>query len=344
MCMSGDSVGESAYSIKINTWNHLVKICYLADPKSAHCRAVDIDSAFVATNYEEAGNDDLNDENDDQALMRFEFLEILCRVAIMKYGMGEATHDAAEALEMMLSNDVIPGLPPECFMDPDLFRRERLYCKATAHVLEEHERLLQACYDFFKAADAVELMGMEHWLKFTDAAGLTSAVTRSSMREAKLIFGWSQMRVVNEIKNRHRVYSMTYIDFLEAVGRMADLISPPTKEELAAFFAPEGPTTDTPTWEYFQTVSVDEAELKCHESAEFGAAPTVPLHVKLAQICEVIQAQLMQKWDARTPTALVKQLDIMTVTVGGRKKAPARKASILNVFDIMRTGKDASSG
>eukprot|EP00854_Cymbomonas_tetramitiformis_P011956 gene11956-14124_t len=122
MCMSGDSVGESAYSIKINTWNHLVKICYLADPKSAHCRAVDIDSAFVATNYEEAGNDDLNDENDDQALMRFEFLEILCRVAIMKYGMGEATHDAAEALEMMLSNDVIPGLPPECFMDPDLFR------------------------------------------------------------------------------------------------------------------------------------------------------------------------------------------------------------------------------
>ena len=52
--------------------------------------------------------------------------------------------------------------------------------------------------------------------------------TGISKREAKLIFGWSQMVSSDEIKKRTKMISITFEDFLDALGRTADLLSPPT--------------------------------------------------------------------------------------------------------------------
>ena len=38
-------------------------------------------------------------------------------------------------------------------------------------------------------------------------------------REAKLIFAWSQMLVVDELKRRKRAVGLTFWDFVEAMAR-----------------------------------------------------------------------------------------------------------------------------
>ena len=51
-------------------------------------------------------------------------------------------------------------------------------------------------------------------------------------REAKLIFTQSQMLVTNELKHRKRAVGLMFFDFLEALARLADFISPPSMEKL----------------------------------------------------------------------------------------------------------------
>lgn len=54
---------------------------------------VEIDQAFVATNYNEHDQDD----NDDKSLVRYEFLEIIVRIAKTKFKDKGACNNNAEA-------------------------------------------------------------------------------------------------------------------------------------------------------------------------------------------------------------------------------------------------------
>ena len=60
--------------------------------------------------------------------------------------------------------------------------------------------------------------------------------TGVSLREGKLVYMFSQLCVVDEIKHRERLVSMTFFDFMEAVARMADLVSPVDDAALDDFF------------------------------------------------------------------------------------------------------------
>lgn len=50
--------------------------------------------------------------NIENAMMRYEFLEAIVRAGIAKYGKGIATDDVAEAVRMLLANNIAPNLPP----------------------------------------------------------------------------------------------------------------------------------------------------------------------------------------------------------------------------------------
>ena len=51
-------------------------------------------------------------------------------------------------------------------------------------------------------------------------------------RDMKLIFVWSQMLVIDELKVRKRAVGLKFFDFVEALARLADFISPPSLEVL----------------------------------------------------------------------------------------------------------------
>jgi len=58
--------------------------------------------------------------------------------------------------------------------------------------------------------------------------------TNPAPQDAILTFQWSRMFVVDEIKDFARLTSLTFIDFLEALGRTADMKSLPNLEDIQA--------------------------------------------------------------------------------------------------------------
>lgn len=66
-------------------------------------------------------------ENDDEALMRFEWLEALVRISIAKYIQDkQMTNDISEAVGLFCKEH-LHRLPPEATLDTNEFRRNRLY-------------------------------------------------------------------------------------------------------------------------------------------------------------------------------------------------------------------------
>jgi hypothetical protein len=64
-----------------------------------------IDRLFIAANVEIIAND----ENPDKELCRFEFFEILLRIAVAKYKDTSICASPSEALEKLLKENVFPN-------------------------------------------------------------------------------------------------------------------------------------------------------------------------------------------------------------------------------------------
>jgi hypothetical protein len=84
-----------------------------------------------ATNYEEDPDSDLGQANDELALMRFELLEALTRVGILKFGKDLGIFDISDSVNGLLQSDVVPGLTKNPLLKDLLIHRNvfkrRLY-------------------------------------------------------------------------------------------------------------------------------------------------------------------------------------------------------------------------
>ena len=86
-------------------------------------------------------------------------------------------------------------------------------------------------------------------LCLTSCRGIASNILFSfysglSKLDAKLIFAKAKMAGSDEFKRRQRFISHYFMDFLEALARMADWISLPTQEELQQWSKLNRPTTN----------------------------------------------------------------------------------------------------
>ena len=79
-------------------------------------------------------------------MMRYEFLECLCRAAIAKYGKGQATDSIAEALRMLMEQNLMSNLPAGGRLVSNDFRRDRLYCEEVDLLYKRHAVILKALY------------------------------------------------------------------------------------------------------------------------------------------------------------------------------------------------------
>lgn len=324
-CMSGNAIGEDAYSMGLNQWSAFLLDCEIPDKDSKHCRPSDLDTAFIVTNYEEDKGSEVNKENDDRALMSFEFLEIIVRVAIAKYIRSKEVDDVSEAVELLCTACIQPNLCPEAVMVPNNFRERKLYFEEIAEFFEDHEPFLRAVYTFYAFLCGHKLMQMEGWISMCEACCLLGTKTGVSKREAKLVYAWSQMQVSDEIKKRNKMISLTFVDFLEAIARLAELISPPTKERLEEYFHATNPAnTITPVWEYFIEVPEDEAEATRRASSEFTNEKTRPLLTKIEGVLEMMTTQLVMNYGANKPFEDPREL---TPASSARAK-PAKSSSM----------------
>jgi len=94
--------GSTFPTIGLNEWTNYAKRAGFTDSKLVPST---LDRLFIAANVE------IEDQalNPDKALIRFEFVELLVRVAKERYWKDGACKTVCEALEMLMEKEVLPN-------------------------------------------------------------------------------------------------------------------------------------------------------------------------------------------------------------------------------------------
>ena len=179
-----------------------IRDCELADEESASHALSHLDTIFIACNVEDTVNISkdqaaANALNQDRALMRFEYIEALVRIAVAKYVKPGHMSDLSDALNALLETDLRGRVPREALHDPDAFRRSRLYTRATHEVILAHAKPLHTLFEHYAAgkdeygtSGRAVLMDLDEWEALLGEASILD--DDFSKRQAALCFVWSQ--------------------------------------------------------------------------------------------------------------------------------------------------------
>ena len=237
-CCQGNT---SPYGMSLNAYTSFLDECGIPDPDSQSVRRPDLDTIFSVANL---GGDTPKEHPDavkgvvvanKLTLTRAEFIEAIMRIGIAKYGRGVKTHDVSEAVKMLFDENIVKNLPKECLWVSNDFLTNRLYFQEVDEALKKHKALLEAIYKRYclrppNGGLRSKRMMYNGFVQFIED---TSLVSESfSVIETKLAFLWSRMQFSDEYKDALKVQSLTFVDFLEALGIIADRISLPTANEL----------------------------------------------------------------------------------------------------------------
>ena len=232
----------------------------LVDNTSKYLGAGALESIFTAANIEEKTTDieqkELNEANSNCALMRFEFIQVIVRLAIAKYVRDTSKPcwkgDVSEGVYELMTNDIVPNMPKEVTRDVNAFRRKRLYKQEAEDVLRKYEKPLATIFEYYSSVDDDELqfnlkpqppsMSMEEFNCFLTDAGLLRPQDGADLRmpgispvQARLCFMWSQAFVSDELKRRHQLTTCSFVDFLEIMGRLTTFMRMPEPEVLEKY-------------------------------------------------------------------------------------------------------------
>ena len=108
-----------------------------------------MDIAFAATNFEEEDQEG----NDDRALIRFEFFEILIRMVQTKYIETKKISSLSEGLKKMINDHIIPMQDVYCQWKS--FRKEHLYEYHVNLLFEKNMSLLESLYDSIRKSSPI---------------------------------------------------------------------------------------------------------------------------------------------------------------------------------------------
>ncbi|GFR46253.1 hypothetical protein Agub_g7803 [Astrephomene gubernaculifera] len=279
-----------------------------ASPAPLSSRIHDLRQLFWAVNREEERNMTLESQtNNDIAFMRFEFLEALVRAAFFRFIAPGAPRDAADATRQLL-RELEPVLPPGARVDPNEFRRTRLYTYEMEMAVVHNLELLTAAFKLYKARDRAKYLGIDHWMSFLESNNLLAPhMGGITSTEARLMFAWSQMVVVDELKLRRRAVGLQLWDFIEAVSRLADRVSLPAPEELDRWLLygcnigrhTPLPPGHTRVWTYCNALALGRGGPplpRRPSGSHLLSPPSRPLAAKFRLLLEYLAGSLCDAW------------------------------------------------
>ena len=175
------------------------------------------------------------------SLYRYQFLQLLIKLAIARY-VGVETEETAEALEKLLADKVAPRLRAEARVDANAVRDSTLYTLEVEAVLRAQLPSLLSLFEAYATpgpTGAADLLALPAWLDVLQQLRLYD--TDFTPREAVFAFLHSGMRVVDEVKARHKLLHLTLLDFCEALVRVALVKKLPTPDLLRKAGKPSTP-------------------------------------------------------------------------------------------------------
>ena len=274
------------FSMQLNEYSDFLDSCNIPDPESESCKRSHCDTLFITANYEETRDDD----NDNTALMRFEFLEVIVRLAVMKFGGGQAeTWNLSDNVNRLITRLILPSMPPMAMQDEDEYRRNRLYCDEMDVLYNKHLDLIRALYSRYRLPPReggvrAKLINLDDWMELFENVKLVDDFF--TLRDLKCCFVFARMTAIDEYNTRKNEQLM-FVDFLDALGRVAELVNLPIQREVEKL-------GHANIMEYHDTVLVegDDNRAPWRESTEFEKPKTRRLSLKTEMLLELIFRRL----------------------------------------------------
>lgn len=151
------------------------------------------------------------------ALIRFQLLEILVRLAFKRYEDTKIVESKSEAVRMMIDKNLVPFYGKN---DAQRFRNERYWNEEVDNLFKSHAVLFETLY---KNYGGTHMKPGDQWFMTTDElehlfqdAGLVNDSLVS--RDIAVFYNLSMMTQVDEI-NKDVHLRMKYVEFLESFAR-----------------------------------------------------------------------------------------------------------------------------
>lgn len=188
--------------------------CQVHDKK--HLNTAAIDRIFIAVNVELVEMDD----NPDRDLCRYEFFEILVRMALCKY--QDMPMKPVDMLKKLLDEHIFKYATPSVASN---FRRERIYTLPVNDLLEANQTQLttvsaRQLFNKYRERSGRWIL-VEAIKTILEKAGLSC-----NERELVKAFAFAKMTVVDEQSSQGAHTKMQLVEFNEFFCRLADLIYP----------------------------------------------------------------------------------------------------------------------
>ena len=196
-------------------WLQVADFCKQSEIIDKDCPASVVDRAFIAANY---SVDDKNKETN--GLRRHEFLEILVRVADVKYRQSKQVSTFADALEKLLHECVFANYLPAAWQE---FRDRELWTVEVNDVLAANREILDKLWA--KLNENRGVTGRSAFDKMIRMATKDSLLFMTDP-DAYRCFGMSKMTVKNELEKEAALNPLKYNlmkppEFYEYIGRLA---------------------------------------------------------------------------------------------------------------------------
>jgi len=146
------------------------------------------------------------------------------------------TQDPSEAISRLCEEHILPHLGAAAVHNKNEFRRTRLYNEEVNDILKPKLPVLKEIFITYckgkpHSRTKYPIMSIEEWCDFLNAVNMID--DDFTKREARLSFTWAKMRNSDEVKNRDRITSMNFMDYLEGLGRVSEMKTIPTEARMA---------------------------------------------------------------------------------------------------------------
>ena len=207
--------GIELFAISKNILNEFIKKC---DLFSSDFTANDVGILWNLSNAPQSKGEIFNAGN---GLCRYEFAEFMVRLAIDRFYKTKKCATIREAFEQLLHNHAIPGLK---LYDMSTWRTNVYLNEDVDCVLKAFRPVLEAIFVKYSALGrgSIDKMNLHEFRLFCTDARLIN--DNFPVREIDMCFRQAMMTEIDEILDGDHL-EMVYVEFIEALSRVADLVN-----------------------------------------------------------------------------------------------------------------------